>query len=825
MSTTNNNTANYTVENLIAKYYNYVNEHCPKSSEASEWVDKEGKYHFEEIHMPFSPEANVVEQLLVVLYKKVEGDKAQKEILDALSKYADVFYTSALSDNEMSFLCDHYEEVVLYLFAHREKWNVGIKTHFGQYSKVRERLVKEYVKPGSGAKIFIADTEYCELAAQFPNCIVEGFTGWNYKQKEVWALGQIRLKAMEIESRIVSGEEVDGNYTYTLPKAESMDVVIVRVNENKYFAQKIFGTECTDIDALYNLLKPDGKMLFFSEIEDELACTEKNSFLNFRERIVREKTISSLVEYEDKVYIGDGKTKYIMLVLTKSLNQNVSIIDETKSYKKVIPIEQIDSTILWPSYYMTPKPEYGISLSEIVSFQDLGKRWEKDIDRDLIIEREDGDWILSENAKKMPVVAPVDMSTEYKDANLCEVQLKLAGDPIYNQWIGWLRKIEQPCILLFGKKEKFVVGYINQLSEGGMATLDSVVCLIPKKGIDVRYVAALLLTPEVKNQIMSICEGSVNDSSFPLIINKVIVPNHNDKERLAFLSETNYKALISSKKEVEKSFDKKFEKMKADYINEVRMRKHDMRPHLRQLASSERLMLHYIDNINNLEELKKAMKKQIVSSHDALESISELVDHLSDEERFGEPERVNLNKFFEDLEINHNDNDCFTLETSCEEAISQIRGESLAEIVEHAQAKGISLEQFVKQYNADTNALYVNIAPVDLNRLVNNIVENARRHGFTDKCRNDYYFSVNVKINNQRNMYQIDFCNNGNPLPVGMTKDRYGLKGEKAGANAGTGSGGYIVRSIVEHYGGDYDVFTKDGITTIRIYLPKSSVE
>jgi signal transduction histidine kinase len=324
---------------------------------------------------------------------------------------------------------------------------------------------------------------------------------------------------------------------------------------------------------------------------------------------------------------------------------------------------------------------------------------------------------------------------------------------------------------------------------------------------------------------MSICEGSVNDSSFPLIINKVIVPNHNDKERLAFLSETNYKALISSKKEVEKSFDKKFEKMKADYINEVRMRKHDMRPHLRQLASSERLMLHYIDNINNLEELKKAMKKQIVSSHDALESISELVDHLSDEERFGEPERVNLNKFFEDLEINHNDNDCFTLETSCEEAISQIRGESLAEIVEHAQAKGISLEQFVKQYNADTNALYVNIAPVDLNRLVNNIVENARRHGFTDKCRNDYYFSVNVKINNQRNMYQIDFCNNGNPLPVGMTKDRYGLKGEKAGANAGTGSGGYIVRSIVEHYGGDYDVFTKDGITTIRIYLPKSSVE
>jgi hypothetical protein len=552
---------------------------------------------------------------------------------------------------------------------------------------------------------------------------------------------------------------------------------------------------------------------------------ESKDLLCLRRRLVEEKNISTIVSFEEfDSYIEINRHR-ICVFADKAKNDNVIVKNSCSGQEIELSSHMLDAEILWPSYYIALKPKDGIALSEIVSFHDLGRRWEKDIDRNLIIEREDGDWILSENAKKMPVVAPVDMSTEYKDANLCEVQLKLAGDSIYNQWIGWLRKIEQPCILLFGKKEKFVVGYINQLSEGGMATLDSVVCLIPKKGIDVRYVAALLLTPEVKNQIMSICEGSVNDSSFPLIINKVIVPNHNDKERLAFLSETNYKALISSKKEVEKSFDKKFEKMKADYINEVRMRKHDMRPHLRQLASSERLMLHYIDNINNLEELKKAMKKQIVSSHDALESISELVDHLSDEERFGEPERVNLNKFFEDLEINHNDNDCFTLETSCEEAISQIRGESLAEIVEHAQAKGISLEQFVKQYNADTNALYVNIAPVDLNRLVNNIVENARRHGFTDKCRNDYYFSVNVKINNQRNMYQIDFCNNGNPLPVGMTKDRYGLKGEKAGANAGTGSGGYIVRSIVEHYGGDYDVFTKDGITTIRIYLPKSSVE
>ena len=514
MSTTNNNTANYTVENLIAKYYNYVNEHCPKSSEASEWVDKEGKYHFEEIHMPFSPEANVVEQLLVVLYKKVEGDKAQKEILDALSKYADVFYTSALSDNEMSFLCDHYKEVVSYLFAHREKWEVGIKTGFGQYSKVRERLVKEYAKPGSGAKMFIADTEYCELAAQFPNCIVEGFTGWNYKQKEVWALGQIRLKAMGIESRIVSGEEVDGNYTYTLPKAGSMDFVIVRVNENKYFAQKIFGTECTDIDALYNLLKPDGKMLFFSESKNELAGTEKNSLLNFRERIVMEKAIESIVSYEDTAILGNGKMSYILLVISKSYNTTVCIKDEKKLNSKTINSSLLDSEVLWPSYYMANKPSEGIPLSSIVELAE-----EKHVAKFV---KGEG-YVLPDKAKGMILMLQNSYGESYKDANLMYKTGYYVDDPAFTEgeWINFF-KAEEPCVLLGGNEEKLIMGYTTFVPEEGFAH-DARCQLIPKKGYDVRYIAALLFNPTVAKQILTICDGVISNGTLSVVLHKPLV--------------------------------------------------------------------------------------------------------------------------------------------------------------------------------------------------------------------------------------------------------------------------------------------------------------
>ena len=112
------------------------------------------------------------------------------------------------------------------------------------------------------------------------------------------------------------------------------------------------------------------------------------------------------------------------------------------------------------------------------------------------------------------------------------------------------------------------------------------------------------------------------------------------------------------------------------------------------------------------------------------------------------------------------------------------------------------------------------VAPNDFQRLVNNILNNAKRHGFTNPNKKDYVVQINASIDAESGMYQIDFRNNGDPLPEGMNKMRYGLKGEKAGKTAGTGLGGNYVKSFVEHYGGDYDIFMEHGWTVVRIFLP-----
>lgn len=797
MQTVNNN---FTVEALVAKYRNFVDEHCPKESY---WDPKEGN-----ISGPFDPiDCYAEAHLLVTLYKRIAGENTDQNILEALSKYVAAFYTNALNEEEMDFLANHFSKVSTFIFNNfADKYTKGWISRPTQ--KVYE-IIEKLKKVEAGKTIFIGGAGLCDMALLFPNCTIKGYSEYGFFEelsgdKEMWALGQIRLFAAGIKSEIKPLYEDTKNSQYM----SDVDIAIFDTAD-RYSYPFSNGSE-----HLFQYMKPNSEFLLFLDKQNAAG----NSMAGLTKMLVEKKCIYSIVSFEEPNTILSTTKTTICVRANKSTSDVVCIKNNATGEQMQLSTNMLDPTILWPSYYLTKKPKEGISLSEIVSFLDFRPKKKEDIvfkKTTFNDEKECIEWILSDKEKTIPVIAPINLSTGYEDAELYEAQLKQAGDPLFEKFLGWLGKISLPCVFCYGRKDKFVAGYIRKIPSEGIVAYRQLVCLVPKKGIDVRYVAALLLTPEVRNQIISICEGEVDAQLFPLIMDKIIVPSHTDLERATFLSKANYKAIGSSKKKMEDRLNEK----KAEYINEVRMRKHDMRPHLRQMASSERLMLHYLDNINDIEDLKKLLKKQISTSHNALQSLSELVEHLSNEERFGEPECVNLNDYFHNIEKNSEVN--FTIKVSCEKALAQ-RKKEIEELKENNKKENVPSMQDMDEKTITECSLDVYIAPVDLDRIVNNIIENARRHGgLSDGRKSDYYISIDVKIDYQRDMYQIDFSNNGKPLPKGMTKERYGLKGEKAGPNAGTGSGGYIVKSIVEHYGGDFDLFSTDGITTIRIYLPK----
>lgn len=227
--------------------------------------------------------------------------------------------------------------------------------------------------------------------------------------------------------------------------------------------------------------------------------------------------------------------------------------------------------------------------------------------------------------------------------------------------------------------------------------------------------------------------------------------------------------------------------MKKDYINEVRLRKHDMRPYLRELGSAERLIRHYLANKENIQGFDELIIEKLDVLSNARTQLSDMIERLADEDSFGKPEYFDINTYFNNLSVSGN----FRL--------------------------------VYKQEKHNTNSQWITyICPLDFERVVANIIENARKHGFTDTSKDDYYLRISITKNDEKNMLQIDFLNNGSPLPAGLDKERFGRKGEKAGLYAGTGYGGNIIKSIITHYGGDYDIFDDHGLTNVRLYLPIS---
>ena len=110
-----------------------------------------------------------------------------------------------------------------------------------------------------------------------------------------------------------------------------------------------------------------------------------------------------------------------------------------------------------------------------------------------------------------------------------------------------------------------------------------------------------------------------------------------------------------------------------------------------------------------------------------------------------------------------------------------------------------------------------------MDSIVNNIIDKAIHHGFVDKERDDYIIYVKISYVSKRDMYRIDFTNNGNPLPEGLTMERYALRGEKAGATGRTGMGGYRINNILRHYGGSLELSNDPSSqfpVTVSIYLP-----
>lgn len=727
MQTVNNN---FTVEALVAKYRNFVDEHCPKSCEF------DGVHEFD---MPYNDEAE--EQLLATLYKRVAGENADQAILEALSKYVADFYVDALKETELVFLANHFSEVSESVFDclyHNLRTTLDFSLE--KPSKVAYDTLTT-AKIGTGKTIFIANSGFGDIAMLFPGCTIKGYSSEeeNYKSK-TWALGQIRLFAAGIKSEIKQYSKDTENSQYMA----DIDIAIFGATES---------SSCIKAEMLFTFMPQNSELMLFMNKREAVD----HSLANFTTKLAKDKQIYSIVSLKETEETQARSTeKRIFLHVNKAVNSSICIKNAATGKETKISPDLLNPEILWPSYYLTAKPKEGMSLSEIVSFQDLKPKNKEDIvfkKTRFNDEKECIEWILSDKEKNILVVAPTNLSTRYEDAKLCKENLHPAGTPLFEKQLGLLSNIMQPCVLLFGRKDKLVAGYIKDLPSEGIVAYWLFACLVPKEGIDVRYVAALLLTPEVRNQIISICEGEVDAQLFPLIIDKIIVPNHTDLERATFLSEANYNAFESSHKELEQEH--------KSYIKAVRMRKHAMTQSASAIEATFYALNAYRERQNGtISDNERISRIKQTTVKDAFEYLSMAtkdllvkLDHIADVEyTFTKPEWINPEEFVESYIQNHENG-----WVNFKPVVKWAKGHNLAD----KDLTDLSGEIILHKGDPINTMMFPRDA---LKQILDNIVSNAISHGFKDESRHDYQLRFSWETDGTALKMCVE--NNGAPIPA-----------------------------------------------------------
>ena len=175
--------------------------------------------------------------------------------------------------------------------------------------------------------------------------------------------------------------------------------------------------------------------------------------------------------------------------------------------------------------------------------------------------------------------------------------------------------------------------------------------------------------------------------------------------------------------------------MKADYINEVRARKHDMKTPMTQLRNTLTLIKELVGDIP--EEYACRLNKYVERQQKAMNVLSDIVTHIADEDKFATPEIVDIESVLKSFET--------------------------------------TTDRYVIEYHRDNASLLeagietprLRIGKVDFVRLSQNIISNAIRRGFV---KDNAEYALNITLSVEKDFFVIDFSNNGEPLPEGMDR-------------------------------------------------------
>ena len=708
MRTANNN-SDFTVEALVAKYRNFVEDHA-----SYDFIGADADFIGS---MEYGLDGWPDHQLLITLYNDVAGDKADPNILNRLSKYGEHFWKDVLDAEEYTFLRENFKDAVDYIFSkglHYGSDATRNSVYMMMGDKSFIKTAAKYITAKPGDYVYLENDTLGDGAVLFPSCIIL----CDDKDNDESAIKKIRLFAAGIQYRNLQKIE-----------EETIDIIVSGAG---WFPGFLIPSE-----TLYASLADNGTMIM--QAHPHFMTSLDKDAVSFRKRLVADKSIKTIIKYSQ----SDTIFRYV-ITIEKKEHSEVDVQDRVSQQSMMVDFEKITPRILLPGYYLTERPDNGRPLSDFLENYDFNH-----VSQSVSIEQ--------------PIVFPQSLGTSFKDADISLKSLKkgteyglTSDNPASNCY-----NVDFQSILLYGGKKTVYAGIVPKVKLP-YAVLDPIACFTAKDGVDLRYVASLLFDPIVAKQISAIYMDFYYGNMMvfmPEFLRNIIVPNHDSNERNKYLADTCYEALYNS--QIELKQENEF------YRKAIRMRKHALTQPMSAIKDVfDTLNEHRIENngtISNNERISPPNETTVRDAFEliarSLEDIMPALDHIADiDYSYSKPEWIDPEIFIEDyIEKNKKGWITFNPIMTWEKGNNQAKEDIFGDNPETGRkgrllfAKGESLDLFLFPKDA-------------LTRVFNNIVANAQAHGFTDKKRSDYQLRFSWHVDGLANIIEIE--NNGTAIPA-----------------------------------------------------------
>ena len=727
--------------------------------------------------------------LIAKVYQLAAKDKANPKVIEILNQY--VFQEGILSEKELMFLSLHINEVFNEVLDFGDI-KIVPSPGFIQPQEVTDFVCKmaEFPENITVYNPFAGADSY---ALALPNKVIG-----EELDPLTWALGQIRLFANNALGR------VDISMADSFDRMEDEKKYTAIISSPVYLREK--GHQIEDIvRLLYGKLEKGGK----------LACLVPANFLrgngkdllSFRKMLIEHKAVAGVFMLPSNIFTGSSIPQAVVLI-TKGLQNTEIIFADASGYTKyeksayrattfdkntfledysedlanhyecedevteetiAYPIDYSDliGSDLTPGLYLIPKPNDGIRLSDLA--EEIPEIEGKD---------KKAEYFITGSSIPVAMHRKPYCPENIKDGNIStsKSHVRVPANAVIVALVSG--KIRTVYTGDFAGVVAFPSGFIKILK--------------PKDGQSAKYLAAVISTKEVADQIIAQTSGLTIPRLNRVNLDQIIIPSHKTiEEQEKLISEVLSSEMSDLESELQITLD--------THKREVRSTRHAMIQTLSALSSNwEQLKL--------FAELKKeglALSDTIgrvnpISVKDLMESIGYAVSTLQrqvealrlEKSDWGKESAINPFKFI---------NSYISTHSNPEIRMVNIGPDNIVDFAYFDEKTG----ETIQIHDEDGDIFY---APERLvERIFNNIVANAMAHGFSDERLNK---EIRFDWQSEEGNIIITIANNGLPLKNGVSGKDVLMSGFTTALNENSkdgtlhsGQGGYEIKSLMEGLG------------------------